>query len=191
MKKEFISNMYFQTFFISKEQSNCPNMIDIFRFSKKLKDLEIIENIDSIIFSLRYGKRILINDDNSNFFEIKRENILEIVDYNPLKRILLAIGPGMPPIETPVHWIIHHARDDVNAICQINYKELYEKIIKKYPTTEKEQTSGTLNLAKEILKTLRSSKTILIKNDGVLFVGKNLKDIENKVENMCEDINEN
>ncbi len=182
------TNINFQTFFVSREQSNCPLITDIARLGKKLKDSDILENVTSAIVSLGYGKRILINCNYTDLTKIKRENLLEIVDYDPVKKVLLAIGPGEPLIETPVHWMIHHARDDVNAIVQINKEELAERLAKKYPTTEEEKPSGTLDLAKEILKTLRTDKNIVIKNKGVLFIGNNVKEVENAVLKICEDL---
>ena len=183
-----LTNIRFQTFFVSREQSNCPLITDIARLGKELKDSDILENVTSVIVSLGYGKRILINSDYTDFTKIKRENLLEIVDYDPVKKVLLAIGSGEPPIETPVHWMIHHARDDVNAIVQINNEELSKKLAKKYPATEGEKPSGTLDLAKEILKTLRTSKNIVIKNKGILFVGNNVKEVESTVLKICEDL---
>jgi len=183
-----LTNIRFQTFFVSREQSSCPLITAIARLGKKLKDSDILENVTSVIVSLGYGKRILINSNYADFTKVKRENLLEIVDYDPVKKVLLAIGPGEPLIETPVHWMIHHARDDVNAIVQINNEELAEKLTKKYPTTEKEKPSGTLDLAKEILKTLRTGKNIVIKNKGILFIGNNVKEVENAVLKICEDL---
>lgn len=183
-----LTNINFQTFFVSREQSNCPLITDIARLGKKLKDLDILENVTLAIVSMGYGKRILINCNYADLTKIKRENLLEIVDYDPVKKVLLVIGPGEPLIETPVHWMIHHARDDVNAIVQINNEELAEKLAKKYHTTEKEKPSGTLDLAKEILKTLRTGKNIVIKNKGILFIGSNVKEVESAVLKICEDL---
>ncbi len=182
-----LTNVIFQTLFLSKEYSNCPLIRNIAKLGKKLKDLDPLEQIDSIIVSLEYGKRILINNNHTDFGKIKRENFLEIVDYNPVKRILLAIGPGEPLIETPVHWIIHHARKDVNVIVQIHDERLKEKIVKKYPITKKERPSGTIDLAKELLKTLRTDNTIIIKNKGLLFVGNSLKEVENEILKLYEE----
>jgi len=182
------TNIRFQTFFVSREQSNSPLIADIARLGKKLKDSDILENVTTVIVSLGYGKRILTNGKYTDFTKIKRENLLEIVDYDPVKKILLAIGPGEPLTETPIHWMIHHARDDVNAIVQINNEEIAEKLSKTYPTTEAEKPYGTLDLSKEILKTLRTGKNIVIKNKGILFVGNNVKEVESTVLKICEDL---
>ena len=173
-------NLSFQTFFVSREQSNCPLVSDIIRIGKKFEEHGLLKNNSGVI-SLGYGKRIIVNENNMDLGNLKRENILEIVDYDPVKKIVLAIGQKEPCIETSVHWLIHHARDDVNAVIQLNGEKLIERFSKNLPTTEKEYPSGSLELAKEILKTLRTSKSIVIKNKGVLFVGASLKEVEDLV----------
>ncbi len=170
----------FQTFFVSREISNCPLIADIIKLSKKIDELGITDNKDYSI-SLAYGKRILINAKNVNIESMNQQDIIEIVDYDPVKNIILAIGKKDPCIETPVHWLIHHARDDVNAIIQLNGGKVAKRLSKNLPITEKECPSGTPELAKEVLKTLRASKKIVIKNRGGLFVGISLKEAEDLV----------
>ena len=168
----------FQTFYVSKEESNCPLIPEIVRTGKKFKDLDVLKNITGASISLKYGKRVLMNTKNTDIREIKRADLLEIVDYDPVKKVLLAIGSREPRVESSVHWLIHHARDEVNAVIQINDEHLAEKLSGKIPVTEKEYPSGTLEQAKEILRVLRTSEKVVIKNQGVLFVGNNVKDFE-------------
>ena len=182
------SNLGYQTFYVSKEESNCPLIPEVVRFGKKLNELGLLKNIVEISVSLRYGKRVLINSKGSNLKDIKREDFLEIVDYDPLKKVLLAMGIKLPKVETPVHWLIHHARDEVNAIIQINDVELCKKIENKIPVTEKEYPIGTLEQAKEILKNLSNSKRVIIKNQGVLFVGCNIKEVEDLALKIYEEL---
>jgi late competence protein required for DNA uptake (superfamily II DNA/RNA helicase) len=91
---------------------------------------------------------------------------------------MMVIGAKDPCLETPVHWVIQKARHDINALLQINSTTLFEKLKETLPTTEKETQPIALNRAKEILKTLRNGKTILIKNEGILFTGINIKEIQ-------------
>ena len=188
MKKEKIPSFSFQTFYVSKEESNCPLISEIVRISKKFKESNLSKNINQTVVSMRYLKRMLINADNCDFKEIKQEDFLEIVDYDPLKKVVLVIGPKEPRIETPIHWLIHNARTEVNTVVQINDKALAEKLEKKLPTTEKEYPSGTLEQAKEILRNLRNSKVVVIKNQGILFVGDNTKEAEDLVLKMFEEV---
>ena len=178
----------FQTFYVSKEESNCPLMPKIVRTGKKFKDLDVLKDIIGASISLKYGKRVLMNAKNSDIREIKRADLLEIVDYDPVKKVLLAIGPREPRVESSVHWLIHHARDEVNAVIQINDETIAEKLSKKLPTTEKEYPVGTLELAKEVLKVLRTSNKLVIKNQGLLFIGNNIEDAEKNALEAFEEL---
>ena len=175
----------FQTFFISREVSKCPYISDINKFCKKINGLGT-KNITDFTISFSYGKRMLINASKVNLTNISTQDIIEIVDYDPVKNNILAMGKQNPAIDTPVHWIIHHARDDVNAVVQLKGEDIVKKFSNKIPMTRIEYPSGTVELAKEILKTLKVSKKIVIKNSGCFFVGINLNEVENLIFNGVE-----
>ena len=178
----------FQTFYVSKEKTNCPLMPEIVKTGKKFKEIGFPKDIISASMSLRYGKRVLINAKNSNLGDIKREEFLEIVDYDPVKKVLLTMGSKEPRSDSSLHWLIHHARNEVNAIIQINDAVLAEKLIGKIPVTEKEYPQGTLEQAKEVLRVLRTSEKVVIKNQGILFVGSNVKDVEKNALETFEEL---
>jgi len=178
----------FQTFYVSKEETNCPLISEIVRTGKKFKEKELVHDLISISMSLKYGRRMLINAKNTNLGEIKRHDLLEIADYDPIKKVILTMGRKEPRSESSIHWLIHHARNDVNAIIQINDAALIEKLIGKIPETEKEYPNGTLEQAKEVLKILRESRKVIIKNQGLLFVGNNAEDVEKNTIETLEEI---
>ena len=189
MRNNWESNLNLQIFFISRESVNSPLIIEIIRFINKFKDLE---NITSLVISLEYGKRIIINTEKTDFRNIKKDDFVEIVDYDPAKNTMLIIGKKEPLVETPIHWIIHNARKDINAIIQFYDQRIFEKKNKtKIITTEEEKPSGTLELSKEILKALRNSKNILIKNQSGLSIGRNLKEAEEQFLELMRNLNEN
>jgi ribulose-5-phosphate 4-epimerase/fuculose-1-phosphate aldolase len=188
MKRGILPNLNFQTFYVSKEKSNCPLILEIIKTSQNLKELDFFKKMNQIIFSLRYIKRVLINADESDFKDIKKEDFLEIIDYDPLKKVILLMGPKEPRIETPIHWLIHYSRIEINAVIQINDEKLAKKLDKKFPRTEKDFPTGSLEQAKEILRNLRNSKIVVIKNQGVLFVGNNTKDAENLIIKTFEEL---
>jgi hypothetical protein len=104
MIREDVTTISFQTFFISGETSNCPYTADIIEFGKKLDEFGIVKDRECYI-SLSFGKRILINSKNFNIKYLKRQDIIEIVDYDPIKNVILVIGKKYPSIEMPIHWI--------------------------------------------------------------------------------------
>jgi len=164
------------TLFVSRETSNCPLLSDMITLGQSLQEFGLTDK-ETGILSLDYGKRLLINAKNVDLKKITQQDIVEIVDYDPLKNIMMVIGLNDPTLETPVHWIIQKARHDVNAILQINSTSLFERFHNTLPTTERDTQPATLERAKEILRTIRNGKTILIKNEGILFVGINGKEI--------------
>ena len=176
-----LPNTAFQTFYTSREESNCPLLPEFVKFGKKVKDSGLSKNITSAVISVRYGKRMIINTDYSNIDKITRGEILEIVDYDPVKKVLLTMGPKQPKIETPVHWMVHHARNEVNAVVQLTGENIIRIAEGKIPSTDNEHPVGSFEMIKEVLKELGNSKSVLIKNHGVLFVGQNLNELEDEV----------
>ena len=189
MIEKNLANISFQTFFVSREMSNCPQISEIIRFCKKLDGLKILKDAEGTI-SISYGKRILVNGRDVDLSNIQQEAIVEIVDYDPVKNIVLAMGKKEPCIDTSVHWLIQKARHDIHAVFLLNSKKIFKKLSKDLPVTENEAPSGTIEMAKEVLKTLREGKNILIKNKGALFVGFNLKEIEDSVLKICREVSD-
>lgn len=177
MNERILPSPVLQILFVSRETSNCPLISEMIKLGQRLEELGLADKETGIV-SLDYGKRLLINAKNVDVKKMKQHDVVEIVDYDPLKNIMMVIGAKDPCLETPVHWIIQKARHDINALLQINSTTLFEKLKETLPTTEKETQPITLDRAKEILKTLRTGKTILIKNEGILFAGINIKEIQ-------------
>lgn len=176
MNERILPSPALQTLFVSRETSNCPLISEMIKLGQNLQEQGLTDTETGII-SLDYGKRLLINAKNIDIKKMIQQDVVEIVDYDVLKNIMMVIGPKDPHLETPVHWIIQKARHDVNALLQINSPALYERFQKTLPVTEKETQSDSLEQAKDILKTLRNGKTILLKNKGILFAGINIKEI--------------
>jgi hypothetical protein len=188
MVEGIIPNLQFQTYYVSKEESNCPFISDIIGIGKNFDNLTLFDNIGLTTISIRYAKRILINSRGSNITKLQKEDFLEIVDYNPIKNIILAIGPKEPKVETPLHWLIHHAKNEVNAIIQIKNAKLIKEFENKFPTTDKEYQSGGINQAKSVLEILRESNIAIIKNQGLIFVGNSSNEVEKLVLKTFEEI---
>ena len=180
MYEKILPNPFLQTLFVSRETSNCPLIAEMIKLGHDLEHLGVADK-DTGILSLDYGKRLLINAKNIDVKKMQRNDVVEIVDYDPLKNIMMIIGTKDPCQETPVHWIIQKARHDINALLQIQSEALAEALQGKLPTTEKEKPTTSLDQAKEMLKTLRKGNTILIKKQGVVFAGFNLKEIQDSL----------
>jgi hypothetical protein len=181
MNERILPSPIQQIIFVSRETSNCPLISEMIRLGHSLEEQGIPEK-DVCVMSLDYGKRLLINGKNVDIKKMTQQDVVEIVDYDALKNIIMVIGNKDPCQQTPVHWIVQKARHDINAILQINSKTLIEKLKGTLPMTEKETPPGTLDQAKEILKALRNGKTIIIRNQAVLCAGFNIQELESALQ---------
>ena len=136
MNERILPSPVMQTLFVSRETSNCPLISEMIKLGQRLEELGLADKETGIV-SLDYGKRLLINAKNIDVKKMKQHDVVEIVDYDPLKNIMMVIGTKDPCLETPVHWIIQKARHDINALLQINSTTLFEKLKETLPTTEK------------------------------------------------------
>jgi len=182
MKEGGLTNLALQVFYVSREETNCPLLIEMIKTGKNLKEKEILTDKNSATISMKYGKRILINSNVEDFSKLKKEELIEVVDYNPLNNNLLIIGPSDPKTETTLHWMIHHARNEVNVVVQINDKKLLEKINENKMLSIEKSPIHNINFIKQALKKLRNEKKIFIKDTGIIYVGKSPKEITKMIE---------
>lgn len=184
MNGKKIKNLPMQVFYTSKEETNCPLIADLYRIIKILKTREKIKETSDVTISFTYAKRMLINSFIQELSNIKKEELLEIVDYDPIKNNLLVMGKADPKIETTLHFMIHHARNDVNIIVQINNQKICDNLKEKIPIIEKNYPINSIDFMKLVLKTLRDNRIVGIKKTGILFVGKNLDEIKKHIEEI-------
>jgi hypothetical protein len=180
MTERFLPPPALQILYVTHETSNCHLIAEMIKLGQKLEEIGLTDK-ETCTMSLDYGKRLLITAKNVDGKKMRQQDAVEIVDFDPLKNIMMVIGAKDPSVDAPVHWIIQKARHDINALLQINSVTFYEKLKGKLPTTEKDDLPVPLDRAKELLKTLRNGKTILLKNEGILFAGVNIKEIEKSV----------
>ena len=169
-----------QVLFVSRETSKSPLFGELVKIGHIL-EIQGISTHETGIMSYDYGRRLIITAKNIDVKQMNQEDIVEIADYDPLKNIMLVIGTKEPSEEAPVHWIIQKARHDINVLLQVHSPSLVTKLQGTLPSTEVVTPPGTLDRAKELLKTLRKGKTILIQDDEVLFAGINIPEIEKSV----------
>jgi ribulose-5-phosphate 4-epimerase/fuculose-1-phosphate aldolase len=184
MTNEGFRSEAFKTFYLSKEIIINPLIIEFVKFCKKIKEKNLVNEYSEAILSFSYGKRIIINGDIKDYSNVAKDEIIEVADYDPIKNNLLVIGKTNPKKETSLHWMIHHARNDVNCIFQLNNKKIIRGMDEKYPENEKEYPIGSLEQIKETMKNLHNSKIVVIKNKGILIVGNNIRELEEQLEKI-------
>ena len=100
-----------------------------------------------------------------------------VKNYNKKSNTFVVEGTKKPSSESIMHQLIYSANQEINAVFHghnnlivANAEEL------NLPVTEKEYESGTVELAKEVLKVLGDNKLIVLRNHGFVSVGKNMQE---------------
>jgi hypothetical protein len=180
--EEKLLRLGLQTFFVSKEISRCPLIPEIQNMSKKLSSSKTYEK-NRWVISSRYGKRMIISTNTSHIANLQKEDFIEVVDYDPVKKTALVIGVRESSPETLLHWLIYRARKDVNVIIHIQNNKDLEKLsrLENIPVADGKVPYITLTGALDTLKVLKKGDYIILRNEELLVVGVNLKLVGDKI----------
>jgi len=110
-----------------------------------------------------------IKDPSSN------ESFVMISSVDLEKRIVYAHGKRKPSSESMMHYLIYKNRKDVNAIFHGHSDELlkYHRRL-GIPSTIRDESYGTVRLAKSVLDVLDNHFFMIMKGHGFISVGKNM-----------------
>jgi len=170
---------------VSKELSTCPLIPELTKLAAYCHD-HGIPDTTPLLISYDYGRRLIITAQHADTNTLHQDDIVEIVDYNPLKDIMLTIGPKPPHTDTPLHWMIQKARHDINITLTIQDPTLINTLPPTIPRIPEPLPTTTIDKAKTILKTLHTSPVVGIPTQGILLIGVNTKTIETLLEPLLK-----
>jgi L-fuculose-phosphate aldolase len=174
----------FQTFYLSHEKSHCLQIQALIKVGKELSKSGLTPNATGNL-SIRFGKRVVITSTGSNLGLLGPNDFVEAIDYDPSRNLAFVIGEKQPSSELPMHWLIYNNFRDVQTVIHIYDKRVlkWAEGKKNLPLTHRVQPYGTLELALEALKVLKHSKYVILKQHGVLSVGKTINEAYEEVIN--------
>ena len=182
--KMMSNNKNFQSMKLSNEISNFKLIPNIIKIIGELNNKLNFENNEDIIISIKYGKRIVINCTNSNFKKMNANDFIEIVDYNPIKKMLLILGQNQPDFNMTLHWIIQNARRDENVLIQLISNSLVSKLNKN---NKKQIENNSIEISKDILIKFRNSNIAINKKHGIFIIANNLNEINSIINKLLEE----
>jgi len=105
------------------------------------------------------------------------ESFVYIKDYDRKTNTFYVEGKQMPSSESIMHQLIYNSSTKINSVFH-GHNDLIVANAKKLglSVTEKEYESGTLELAKEVLKVLGNNKLVVLKNHGFVSLGKTMNE---------------
>ncbi|QTQ16888.1 class II aldolase/adducin family protein [Treponema parvum] len=174
---------------------------DIIKFSKLAYYKQLVSAAGGNV-SIRCGENILITSRNVSLRDVKAEDIALV---NPKGEVLHVKTGGMASKETFFHLNVYRARPSVNCVMHLHptYATLWSltnreipmltesaKIkIRKVPVIPAEKP-GSEALASAVCRTVLSASsdtdTFLLKNHGILVMGKTMEECFNQAELLEE-----
>jgi len=104
-----------------------------------------------------------------------------VTGFNERANLVEAVGTRQPSSESLMHLLIYHRFPKAGAIIHAHVQSLL-KHADKFEATEEAHPYGTKGLAKEAVKALKKSRLIILKDHGILAVGKDLDDCLTTIE---------
>ena len=100
-----------------------------------------------------------------------------VKDYEEQSNTFYVEGKKQPSSESIMHHLIYKTCEDINAVFHGHNNVIVKNAEKlKLPVTKKEYVSGTIELAKDVLKVLGDNKVIVLKNHGFVSLGTTMKE---------------
>ena len=169
-----------QTFFVSHKLSTGPIINTLLEGIKTISDETSQENPSAMI-SIGFGKRVVVTAEQTPLQSIQLEHLIEIVDYDAFKQVLLIIGKKEPSQDAAVHWMIHHAKNEIGAIVHLTTDEENEKIPDTIPQINANPYGSILDRSKIILKTLQNHQTLYLEGEGIFLTGKTISEVRQQL----------
>jgi L-fuculose-phosphate aldolase len=102
---------------------------------------------------------------------------VNVQNYDQQSNTVYIEGRRQPSSEAIMHYSIYKTRKEVNAVFHGHNKAIVMNSSKfGFAVTEREHEPGTIDLAKEVLKTLNNKNLIVLKNHGFVTVGRTMKE---------------
>lgn len=176
---------------IKDRQISIDKLSEINKLRDRLYRLGLIGAYDNGIgfgnISIRSGKNdfIITGSATGNFHELNENHYVLVTEYDLMKNSLICKGPIKASSESLSHAAIYECSSDINAVIHIHNIAMWEKLIDKVPTTNRDVLFGTPEMANEIKRLFVESnvkdKKILVMGghkEGIICFGKTLKEAE-------------
>lgn len=169
----------FRTEFVCEEFELEEGIASEFLNACRILDSEGMAPENAGNVSVRTHGGMLIKAGGKKLGSIGKDDVVLVDGYDERANTARVKGRSEPSSETPMHWLIYRDFPGINAVVHahdslvLENPELVEKLGIK--TTEREFPYGTPKLAGEVVRNLKESRYVFIKNHGSVSVGKSLK----------------
>jgi len=168
----------FQYHRISQDESNNPVLPQIVKIGKKISHISSVD-VSSTAIAFNYGKRMIITKNNAKIDHLQRNDIVEIIDVDPVKNIVLYFGPSPPPLISPILWMIAYAKKEIQYLISLEKKSEKDSFPISIPSIKEENTF--IEMIKSILKQLQKQEIIKINTDTLILTAQTEDQMYNNI----------
>ena len=135
--------------------------------------------------SVRFGHNnfIITGTATGHIRELKPEHYTKVTEYDLSKNTLTTEGPIKASSESLTHAVIYEYDKNINAVIHVHHLGLWNKLLDKFPTTNKTVEYGTTAMANEIIRLFNQTNLLEQKilvmaghEEGIVCFGKNTED---------------
>jgi L-ribulose-5-phosphate 4-epimerase len=135
------------------------------------------------------GGFLISGTQTGDVFPIEQKHFTLVTDYDIKANSVTCKGEIKASSESMTHAAVYEADDTINTIIHIHNMELWEKLMNKVPTTQKQVPYGTPEMANEIFRlfnetNVQEEKVIVMAGheEGIIFFGSSIKEAQVLVE---------
>lgn len=161
--------------FIKQAKLLSPRANELVLISEELRDRLHIKGLISL--STRTGSGFFINTANFEPKNFNRDNIVEVIDFDPVRNNMMVIGNEPPANDAAFHWFIYRGFPNVFGILCINESELFDHFqTDQKPVLNVDDEIMDTNFALKILRSVKDSKIILLNDQTIIIVDETLSE---------------
>lgn len=122
--------------------------------------------------SLRTGRSFIMLAEAKKVSDIKREDMVEVVDYDPARHAAMYVGKAQPGEHLTLLWFLYRAFEDVGAIAIIPAPEG-----RKLPLVEPSLEYKTPQTCLAALPFFRSHRAALLPGEQAVYLLRSLDEL--------------
>jgi len=171
----------FNTVFFSDKVPSDAKIVELKEWCGKFQKNELTPEVEGNYtgnLSFRSKEGFIITESGLK----SKENLTDdcfvyVKGYEEKINTFYVEGQKQPSSESIMHHLIYMNNKEVNAVFHGHNDIIVTNADKlNLPVTKKEYESGTIELAKEVLKVLGDTKIIVLKNHGFVSLGTTMKE---------------
>jgi len=169
----------FRTIFLSGSVPITGKSVELIRWFRKFYDDGLAPEYSSGSsgnLSFRYKKGFIIKSTKTYFSAIKADELVYVEKFDFAEKTAYAHGKLEPSTELQMHYLIYQSRKDINAVFHVHDYRIM-KFAKKLgiPVTDVTE-AGTEKIGYDVLKKLDEKKFVIMREHGVVAVGKGMEE---------------